>query len=44
MPGNYDDKDLRSDAIVPPQPPSVRTITCYEVRPHSPPLGPARSR
>ncbi|GAA5891712.1 hypothetical protein JCM8208_007379 [Rhodotorula glutinis] len=30
MPGNYDDKDLRSDAIVPPQPPSVRTITCYE--------------
>lgn len=33
MPGNFDDKDLRGDAIVPPQPPSVRTITCYEVRP-----------
>ncbi|BGP43243.1 hypothetical protein JCM10449v2_007271 [Rhodotorula kratochvilovae] len=30
MPGNFDDKDLRPDAIVPPQPHGVRTIAAYE--------------
>ncbi|KAL7341204.1 Proteophosphoglycan ppg4 [Rhodotorula toruloides] len=31
FPGNFDDRDLRGDAIVPPQPHSVRTIASYEV-------------
>ncbi|GAA6051431.1 hypothetical protein JCM3770_000517 [Rhodotorula araucariae] len=30
MPGNFDDKDLRSDAIVPPHPAGLRTIAAYE--------------
>lgn len=30
LPGNYDDKDLRSDAVVPPPPLHVRSFAQYE--------------